>query len=247
MYSTDSAGMIRPIYSGLDLFSGAGGASMGYACAGIEMVGIDWRAQPRYPFEFIQSDVRAFFDRDNWLDSFDFIHASPPCQEHSRLQTMVQAQVKKPVYINLIPSVREVLERWAARTGGLYIIENVVRAPIRNDVTLCGTQFGLGWGGKQLQRHRWFETNFKPWRKGCNHSGSPWGVYGSLRDNIPRGGQTPPTLDAARSMMGIDWMIWKELKESIPPVYTHFLGQQVVEKFRKIGECERELYVRGRC
>ena len=28
--------------------------------------------------------------------------------------------------------------------------------------------------------------------------------------------------------MGIDWMIWGELVEAIPPVYTEFLGKQVI-------------------
>jgi DNA (cytosine-5)-methyltransferase 1 len=28
--------------------------------------------------------------------------------------------------------------------------------------------------------------------------------------------------------MGIDWMTWDELRESIPPAYTEFIGTQLM-------------------
>ena len=75
----------------LDLFCGAGGAAMGYHRAGFEVVGVDIRPQPRYPFEFVRADAIQFLDGwwDNqpWIGSlsrgFDAIHASPPCQRYS--------------------------------------------------------------------------------------------------------------------------------------------------------------------
>jgi DNA (cytosine-5)-methyltransferase 1 len=75
----------------LDLFCGAGGASRGYHDAGFEVVGVDIKPQPNYPFEFIQAEaldtLGRFMRTSRLLHSarFDAIHASPPCQAYSSM------------------------------------------------------------------------------------------------------------------------------------------------------------------
>jgi DNA (cytosine-5)-methyltransferase 1 len=47
---------------GLDLFCGAGGASMGYYRVGFEMVGVDHHLKRAYPFRIVYADALEFLD-----------------------------------------------------------------------------------------------------------------------------------------------------------------------------------------
>jgi hypothetical protein len=49
-----------------------------------------------------------------------------------------------------------------------------------------------------------------------------------MKDEIPSGGRTAKSIEEAREAMGIEWMIWGELVEAIPPVYTYEIGKQLV-------------------
>jgi DNA (cytosine-5)-methyltransferase 1 len=206
----------------LDLFCKAGGGSMGYYRAGFEVVGVDIKKQKRYPFEFIQADALEILADKDFLNQFDAIAASPPCQTHSITQHLRNAQGKSTDKVDLIPQTRQALQD----LGKPYIIENVPGAPLINPVILCGSSFGL-----KVRRHRHFESNFNLVGSICDHKaqGRPVGVYGSMKDEIPKGGKTADTIEQAREAMGIDWMLWGELVEAIPPIYTQFLGKQLLE------------------
>jgi DNA (cytosine-5)-methyltransferase 1 len=208
----------------LDLFCGAGGAAMGYHRAGFDVVGVDIRAQPNYPFEFHQIDVLTM--RGCALVSFDAVHASPPCQAYIR-SGMVAKDGRHP---KLIEPVRELLEQ----TGLPWVIENVPGSPIRPDAVLCGSMFGLN-----VRRHRWFEFS---WAEplltlGCDHSRPVTGVYGHPhgKGGAWRNGKRP-MLPSDRETwsreMGIDWMKPLELAEAIPPAYTELIGHQLMAHVR---------------
>ena len=129
----------------LDLFCKAGGASMGLHRAGFDVVGVDIEPQPNYPFTFVQADaLRPPFD----LGGFDFVWASPPCQDDSIGAARWKSAGR--VYPNLIEPTRELL-----RGHPFTAIENVPRAKLRRDLALTGAMFGL-----KTYRRRHFELSF---------------------------------------------------------------------------------------
>lgn len=205
----------------LDLFCCAGGAAVGYARAGFEVVGVDINPQPCYPFAFIQGDaVAADFS------GFDAIHASPPCQRHTDL-----ARQNKREYPCFIAPIRERL----IASGLPYVIENVEGAPLLDPVMLCGTMFP---GELRVIRHRLFETNWP--LNAPEHGVHPLVYtldkrkphYGKLSEwfspvQVTGGGNCSKA--AAADAMGIDWMLKTEMNEAIPPAYTEFIGRQLLE------------------
>jgi len=219
--------MTRPLL--LDLFCGAGGAGMGYHRAGFDVVGVDIRPQPRYPFEFIQADALRWLGdlaTEGHHEGFipDAIHASPPCQDHIRGGS-------HPVHGTawMLAATRLELER----TGLPWVIENVPGAPMRADYQLCGCMFGLHLGEMQLVRERWFETSWGGFemRSPCDHAGrfavsvTGHGTTTYARDKLGRN----PTIAEYRQLMGgITWMNRDELSQAIPPQYTEHIGRQLL-------------------
>jgi len=206
----------------LDLFSGAGGAAMGYWRAGFNVVGVDLEEHDDFPFRFVQGDALEVLADVDYVRSFDLVHASPPCQAYST------ATANKAKHPDLVGPVRDLL--LAAQVD--FIIENVPQAPLINPVRLCGSSFGL-----RVRRHRDFESNLPLVGSRCDHKaqGQPVGVYGDhwdsreffRPDGTKRGGKAT-SLEDGRHAMGIDWMNWEDLKESIPPIYTEHLGRQAI-------------------
>ncbi len=205
----------------LDLFCGAGGAAMGYARAGFDVVGVDIAPQPHYPYTFIQADALTFS-----LNGFDVIHASPVCKGYTELNA-----IGKEHHQRLIPAMRDRLRQ----VNRPWVIENVEGAihSLPGSMTLCGSMFGL-----RIWRHRLFESNCLLFAPGhCQHRNGCIGVYGqSIWDSSQRGktrrdGRVRPAivpLEIGALAMGIDRMTREELVQAIPPVYTAWLAPQLL-------------------
>lgn len=206
---------------------------MGYVNVGFEVVGIDSHIRRDLPdsdlFTIEKGDALDALADVDYLRTFDAIHASPPCQTHTRAKHLRDAQGKGTDKVDLLAETRWGLER----AGVPYVIENVPGAPLRADLLLCGSMFPElhvydDTGRRWLQRHRVFESNVDlgP-QPECRHRAAgvrPLGVYASKADNIPSGGQTCRTLEEGRALMGIPWMSWAALVEAIPPAYTRHLS-----------------------
>jgi DNA (cytosine-5)-methyltransferase 1 len=208
----------------LDLFCCAGGAGVGYARAGFEVIGVDIKAQPNYPLTFVQTDALALDPQ--FIASFDAVHASPPCQSYSDL---AKRNANADSWPRLIEPVREIL----TRSGLPYVIENVDGAPLIDPIVLCGTMFPE----LRVLRHRLFEANFAimppPHKKHhkvhtFDKRKSHFGKTNEWKDFVQVTGGGNCTLAAAREAMGIDWMTKGEINESIPPAYTEFIGGELM-------------------
>ncbi len=184
---------------------------MGYYRAGFEVVGVDVKPQPCYPFQFVQGDALSPpFD----LRDFDVIHASPPCQAYSKATAW---RGKRSDHPDLIAVVREMLR--SARV--IYVIENVQDAcpKMIQPFMLCGSMFGL-----RVRRHRYFESPAMPLIlvPDCQHK----------RDDFSHDHGKKQTESQYRDAMGCEWMTTDEARQAIPPAYTEFIGKQLMRLFQ---------------
>lgn len=220
----------------LDLFCGGGAASKGYADAGFAVVGVDIAPQPNYPYKFVPTDALTI-DKIDWyniknihfLDLFDAIHASPPCQNYC--WSTARHRKAGKTYPDLIEDIRELLI--ASRKP--YVIENVPTAPLQNPTYLEGPMFGLG-----VIRRRCFETNWwLPQPMYIRHKPPIWqprkanpnvllqkSAYCSVAGHGAEGWSC--RLADWQDAMGIDWLNRKEITQAIPPAYTEYIGKYLM-------------------
>lgn len=202
----------------LDLYCCQGGASAGYARAGFEVFGVDIVRQPRYPFLMWAADAIAFVRE--WGRGYDAIAASPPCQRYS-----VTSGLRDNDHPDLIHPTRLALQELEKP----YVIENVegARRDLWDPILLCGETFGL-----RTYRHRLFESNVII-REPVHHRheapvaqmGRPIrpGEYYHAVGNFT-------SVDLVRRDMGVPWMDRDGIRECIPPVFTEYIGAQLLKE-----------------
>lgn len=126
-----------------DLCCGLGGWTEGFLSEGYRCIGYDIEAQPSYPGEFWQQDVR----KVDWTERLTFaqpavIVASPPCEQFSRHQ-MPWTRARNPPEPDL--SIVEACYRLAREACCPIVLENV--------------RMAQNW----LGRARWHSGSFYLW------------------------------------------------------------------------------------
>lgn len=228
----------------LDAFSGEGGAGVGYQRAGFCVTPVDKvrTRLKRYPIDCagskaVRGDAVAFILEHG--HEFAAAHGSPTCTGYSRGTAGVPDRFDK--YDRLIPAVRD-----AFQTVGLpYVIENVEDAgpELVTPLMLCWTHFHRPGSVSDrngtpvwMRRHRLFESDVMLWPVNeCNHPQDMQcaGAYGGARrdpdEAKERSGGYVPHVDVMRELLGTPWMTERGCQLSIPPVYTEWIGSQLVE------------------
>lgn len=208
--------MTRPVL--LDLYACQGGASKGYTDAGFDVTGVDRDPQPRYvhPERFVLADALEYASRYGHL--YDAISASPPCQFYSATYRLNEGQ-----HDDLIGLTRDVL----VAVGVPYVIENVweARHALKDPVMLCGEMFGL-----KTYRHRVFESSVAlnvppdpPHPKDTVKMGRPL-KPGDYYHAVGHFSGVP----YVRADMRVPWMNRDGIAECIPPVYSEYVGRQLL-------------------
>jgi len=205
-------------YRLLDLFCGEGLSAWGYWSSGrfSEIVGVDNNQdmKSRYAFDFLCQDVLSL-DYE-FLDQFDFIHASPPCQAYSYLTP------NRTLHPRLILNVKHML--FASNKS--HVVENVPGSAmeLRPNFVANGHYFGL-----KTDRPRYFYVSDLSESVRLIKPGNTLSIHG--RDFVRR--------DTLIDAMGLRDVVSRErlekmtrsgIEQGVPPQMTRAIADLVVAK-----------------
>lgn len=207
----------------LDLFCGEGLAAWGYWRSGrfSDITGVDINPEmsTRYAFNFRCANTLTL-DYE-FLDQFDFIHASPPCQAYSTV-TPEWARVR---HLKLIRDTHLMLYA----TGKPYVIENVpgAKKELRPNVAMNGLYFGL-----LSDRPRYFYASTLAARKLLIKHGRGMVIHGGeyvKRDKLIEAFGLAEMIGRHRLKL-----ITREgIEQGIPPIFTYTLAEMLFpDKFK---------------
>ena len=199
---------------------------MGYHQAGFtEILGIDIADQPNYPFDFIQSDVFHSWVKSSILSGkWDLVHASPPCQSYTPMSNRWGSG-----HPELIPATRSLI------SSRPYVIENVQGAgrDLIDPIRLTGEMFGLPTHRPRLFEVRGFKCEALP---KAPRQRNPVAVYGkpdgrrlwTRKDGSEL--RAWDSVEQGKAALEVLWMqTADEVRESIPPRYTQYIGERFLE------------------
>ena len=185
---------------------------MGYYQSGFEILGVDIKPQPNYPFKFIQANALEFD-----LGGFDYIHASPPCGRYSSLTAG---------YEKNHPDLYGPTKRRLKASGAVWVMESVVSRgyfskPFTSGIMLCGSMFGL-----VIRRHRNFESNLVlSSDMKCRHD-----LQGRVITISGKNGGDSKHSKKGRHQdwplyMEMPWATYKECTQAVHPRYSEYIGE----------------------
>jgi DNA (cytosine-5)-methyltransferase 1 len=204
----------------LVLCCGSGGAMTGIKRAGWDVTGVDILQLPN-PHEVLIDDALT-----TSLKGYDWYWASPPCARWSK----ATPESVRDSHPDLIGPIRKRL----LRTGKPFVVENVERAPLRQDLNLCGAMFDL-----PIVRHRVFEIHgFKvPQPEHVDHPPNPVELCGrGARIRVfktnPETGERYQTLqhvsaNRAREIMEMPWAPRRGFVRAVHPRYAEYIAKHV--------------------
>jgi len=205
----------------LDLYCGEGLAAWGYWLSGrfSEIVGVDIADEKlaRYSFDKHPGDCSSL-DYE-FLMSFDFIHASPPCQGYSKI-TPDQSK-----HVRLVAATHLMLKA----AGVPYVIENVEGSgkELRPNLVIEGTAIGL-----TSKRRRYF------------HVSTLAALRRFMSNRLADHKQGQMTRAEAIEAMGLEvinphrlkQITLKGMEQGVPPAMTRMIAEMMFPDYKaKIG------------